>query len=239
MVRYSQNFLKNEKIADYIVEVADLSTSDIVLEIGPGRGILTERLLKKAPVVAVEIDEELCDYLELIFADDYESGRLKIMCGDALKISFPPFTKVVANIPYHISSPLIFKLLKYNFRDGVLLLQKEFAERLCAGPGTKKYGRLSVMMHYHGDAEMIKVVKRGNFSPVPKVDSAIVRIEKNERFCADRRVLEEVVRRIFSQRRKKIKNILGNVPYGEKRAEELTPEQICEVAENVKDWILD
>ncbi len=230
MPRYSQNFLINGRIADFIVEHANLTPQDIVLEIGPGRGILTERLLKKSRVVAVEIDPELYDALNLIFSDEIKSGKLQIILGDALEIDFPAFTKVIANIPYHISSPLIFKILEYEFEEGIIMVQKEFAERLVARKGSKKYGRLSVMMYYHGSAEILKVVKRGNFRPVPKVDSAVVRIKKENRFCADPQILDCVVKKIFSQRRKKIKNILGDVPYGEMRAEELSPEEICEVA---------
>jgi len=237
--RHSQNFLVNEKIAEFIVEQANIEPNDTVLEIGPGRGILTAQLLKKAPVIAIEIDPELCEALELIFPDEIESGRLKLICGDALRMDFPEFTKVVANIPYHISSPLIFKILKHEFKDGIIMVQKEFAERLTAEPGSKKYGRLSVMMYYNGEAKIIKIVKRGNFRPIPRVDSALVRVKKMNRFCYDRTVLERVVRQIFSQRRKKIKNVLGNVKYGERRAEELTPEQICEVARDVENRIRD
>ncbi len=233
MPRYSQNFLVNPRIADFIVEKADLSSEDIVLEIGPGKGILTARILKKCKVYAVEIDRDLCDYLSISFQEEIKEGRLSIICGDALEVDFPEFTKVVANIPYHISSPLIFKILEYNFEKGILMLQHEFAERLCAKPGSKKYGRLSVMMHYNGEARILKRVKRGNFRPVPKVDSAIVEIVKKENFCYEKEILDAVVRKIFEQRRKKIKNILGDVPYGEKRAEELTPEEICEVARYV------
>jgi 16S rRNA (adenine1518-N6/adenine1519-N6)-dimethyltransferase len=239
MSRYSQNFLINPRIADFIVEKAELNEDDIVLEIGPGKGILTSRLVKKCKVYAIEIDRALCEYLESIFAEEIKEGKLKIICGDALEIDFPRFTKVVANIPYHISSPLIFKILKYEFQKGILMLQYEFAERLSAEPGTKKYGRLSVMMYYHGEAHILKRVKRGNFRPVPKVDSAIVEIKKKERFCFDEDVLDMVVRRIFEQRRKKIRNILGDVPYGDKRAEELTPEEICKVAEYVANRIFD
>ncbi len=232
MPRYSQNFLINEKIADFMADAIEIS-DDVVLEIGPGRGILTERLLKRGKVIAVEIDQELCDILRVKFRKEIEKKKLNLICGDALKIDFPKFTKVAANIPYHISSPLIFKIMENEFEDGVIMVQREFAERLVAKPGSKKYGRLSVMMYYHGNAEMIKIVKRGNFRPMPKVDSAIVKIKREDRFCYKREILERVVREIFSQRRKKIKNILGEVPHGEKRAEELTPEEICEVAKYV------
>ena len=235
MSRYSQNFLINPRIADFIVERAELKQEDIVLEIGSGKGILTSRLLQKCEVYAIEIDRTLCEYLESIFAEEINEGRLHLLCGDALKLDFPKFTKVVANVPYHISSPLLFKILAHEFNRGILMLQYEFAERLCATTGSKKYGRLSVMMYYHGNAKILKRVKRGNFRPVPKVDSAIVEIIKHDRFCFQRDILEDVVRKIFEQRRKKIKNILGDVPYGDKRAEELTPEEICKVAEYVKD----
>ncbi len=239
MSRYSQNFLVNSKIADFIVQLAELSSEDIVLEIGPGKGILTGKLLEKCKVYAIEIDKTLCEYLEIIFQDDIKEGRLHLICGDALDIDFPRFTKVVANIPYHISSPLLFKILEHEFKKGILMLQYEFAERLVAKPGSKKYGRLSVMMYYHGEAKIVKKVKKGNFRPVPKVDSAIVEIVKRDRFCYDRNILDKIVRKIFEQRRKKIKNILGDVPHGDRRAEELSPEEICEVAAYVKDRLSD
>ena len=229
-MKKSQNFLTNSRIADFIVKNAKLKPEDVVLEIGPGRGILTERMLLKSSVVAVEIDETLCDFLRMKFHDFIVEKKLKLICGDALKIEFPKFTKIVANIPYHISSPLLFKILKYNFSLGILMLQKEFGERLCARPGTKNYGRLSVMMYYNGHAEIIRKVGKGNFTPTPRVDSVIVKIAKDPKFCFAPDKLEEVVRMIFSQRRKKIRNILGEVPHGEKRAGELTPEEICEVA---------
>ncbi len=237
MARYSQNFLINPRIADFIVESAGIEDGEVVLEIGPGKGILTGRLVQKAEVYAVEIDPALCSYLRLTFQEEVSSGRLHLICGDALKVKLPEFDRVVANIPYHISSPLLFRLMEEDFKTGILMLQYEFAERLVAKPGGKKYGRLSVMMYYHGDARILKRVKRGNFRPVPKVDSAIVEIRKNPRFCFKREVLEEVVRILFEHRRKKIRNILGDVPHGDRRVEELTPEEICEVAKSAEDRI--
>lgn len=229
----SKNFLINPKIADFIVNAAELRPEDIVLEIGAGKGILTKRILERCKVYAIEIDPQLCEYLQVSLSPYIDEGKLKIICGDALKVNFPDFTKVVANIPYHISSPLIFKIMKYSFERGILMLQHEFAERLCAMPGSKKYGRLSVMMYYYGDAKILKRVKRGNFRPIPKVDSAIVEIIPRNKFCYSPERIEDIVRKIFGQRRKKIRNILGDVPYGDKRAEELTPEEICEVARYV------
>ncbi len=224
-----QNFLINGRIADWIVERADIKSEDIILEIGSGKGILTKRLLKKARVIAIEKDKELCKYLEAVFENYIKAEKLKLLCKDALKINFPYFNKVVSNIPYYISSPLIFKILKYDFSVAILMLQKEFGERLCAMKGSKKYGRLSVMMRFYGDARIIKYVKKENFRPVPEVDSCIVEIKKDERFCGEPEKIEEIVRKIFSQRRKKIKNILGDVPHGDKRAEELTNEEICDI----------
>ena len=229
MPRYSQNFLVNAKIADFIVQRATLGPEDIVLEIGPGKGILTGKLLEKCKVYSIEIDKELCDYLQATFSKDINEGNLELICGDALRVNFPKFTKVMANIPYHISSPLLFKILEYEFEKGILMLQYEFAERLVAKPGSKKYGRLSVMMYYNGEAKILKRVKKGNFRPVPKVDSAIVEITKKERFCYDRDKLDEFIRKLFEHRRKKIKNILGEVPYGDRRVEDLSPQEICEV----------
>lgn len=237
MIKYSQNFLVNARIADYIVNSIELTKDDIILEIGPGRGILTERLVSKYKVIAVEIDEELCEFLSEKFAKEISAKNLVLLCGDASKINFPKFTKVVANIPYHISSPLIFKILDYEFKEAVIMVQREFAERMVAKQGSKKYGRLSVMIYYHGHAELLRIVKRGNFRPIPKVDSAIVKIIKDPRFCADRKLLERIVRKLFEQRRKKIKNVLGNVKYGDMRVESLTPEQICEVAKDAKNRV--
>ena len=238
-MKKSQNFLVNVKIADFIVNKIDLKPNDAVLEVGPGKGILTERILKKSRIIAIEIDEKLCEFLHVEFYDFIKNGKLELICGDALKVEFPKFDKIIANIPYHISSPLLFKILKQDFSYGILMLQREFGERLCAKPGSKNYGRLSVMMYYNGRAKILREVKKENFRPMPKVDSVIVKITKNPRFCFDPDKLEDVVRRIFSQRRKKIKNVLGDVPHGEKRPEELTPEEICEVAKYVYGRIRD
>ena len=229
MFRYSQNFLINPKITEYIVREADIRPEDIILEIGPGKGTLTGKLLEKGEVYAIEIDKTLCEYLNITFQDDIKDSRLYLICEDALKIDFPKFNKIVANIPYHISSPLLFKILEHEFERGILMLQYEFAERLVAKPGSRKYGKLSVMMYYNGEAKILKRVKRDNFRPVPKVDSAIVKITKKDRFCYDKDKLDKFVRKLFEHRRKKIKNILGEVPYGDRRVEELSPEEICEV----------
>ncbi|MBN1678069.1 MAG: ribosomal RNA small subunit methyltransferase A [Candidatus Thermoplasmatota archaeon] len=245
--RLGQNFLLDESVLKRQVQLAELGHDDTVLEIGPGLGALTEEILSTgARVVAVEQDEAFCAFLERRFGK-----RVTLVQADAVKAFLPSFNKVVSNLPYQISSPIVFKLLDEGFEVAVLMLQREFAGRMVASPGSSEYGRLSVGVYYRAACEIAFNVPRTSFWPQPKVDSCIVRlVPKKPPFRPkDEKLYFDVVRAIFSHRRKKVSNSLGvdpavarmltehvrqklpSLPYASKRAEELSPEMICELAD--------
>ena len=242
-----QHFLVDDSIAERSVAYADISVEDKVLEIGPGLGILTRLLTSKArEVVAIEKDPRLIGVVD--------SPNLVYIKGDALKVMLPGFDKVVSNLPYGISSPITFRLLDddCDFKLGVLMYQKEFAERLAAGPGSKTYSRISVSAYIKARVELLDTVPRKAFYPRPKVDSAIVRLTPREPpfSTEDWQLFHNVVRTAFGQRRKKLRNSLKHgvhglgiptkemidfdkVPYKDERPERLTPEQFGEVADHL------
>lgn len=242
-MKLSQNFLVDDRIAERQISYARLQENDVVLEIGAGNGILTRKMAKIAKVVAIELDERFIGRLEKI-------KNVEVIHGDAMEINFKEinFNKVVSNIPYHISSPLTFKLLEEKFDLGILMYQKEFAERLAARAGSKKYSRLSVMAYAKADIEILERVPKEAFRPVPKVDSCIVKIVPiGRRFDVSDKIFEKVVRALFTHRRKKIKNALmheglideekaKNIPFGEERIEHIEPEKIVELCRMIEKW---
>ncbi|CAL9777038.1 unnamed protein product [Musa acuminata subsp. burmannicoides] len=178
-----QYLLTNPRVLDTIARVAGLRPSDTVLEIGPGTGNLTARLLQSARrVVAVEIDPRMVDSVLARASRLGVDDRLTVITGDALKTEFPEFDICVANIPYGISSPLIAKLLfstsrPSSFRSAVLLLQKEFARRLLAVPGDSEFNRLAANVRLVATVELLMDVSKKDFVPCPKVDSTLVRLQ--------------------------------------------------------------
>jgi 16S rRNA (adenine1518-N6/adenine1519-N6)-dimethyltransferase len=220
--RLGQNFLIDPNIVRKIVALAELSPGDHVLEIGPGRGILTEALCHMAGhVTAVEIDARLHAYLETRQAD---LPNLELVCGDALAYpleSLPIGTVVVANLPYYISTPLLFRLLDQGdrFSRMVLMLQNEVADRLVAKPDGSDYGILSVMAQYAAEITKAFRVSAQCFRPRPEVGSAVVVLR-----AKDRRVLsleEEpkfsaLVKASFAHRRKTLVNSLKDEGYDQK-----------------------
>jgi 16S rRNA (adenine1518-N6/adenine1519-N6)-dimethyltransferase len=206
-----QNFLFDPAILDRIIDVADIGSADTVVEIGPGPGRLTHLLAKKAQrVIAIELDSRLYEKLK-----DEMTGRenVELVCGDALKYDYDaigPF-RVVANIPYYITTPIIFRLIeaRSNLISMTLTIQKEVAERIVAGPGSKDYGALSLGVQYHADADIKFIIPAAAFRPAPKVDSAVIRmdIRKSPRVSvADETLFFKIIRAGFSQRRKTILN---------------------------------
>ncbi|GAA0182654.1 RNA methyltransferase [Lithospermum erythrorhizon] len=178
-----QHLLTNPRVLDTIVRKSNIQPTDTVLEIGPGTGNLTVRLLQAAKrVVAVEIDKRMVDVLWKRVAEQGLGDRLTVICNDALKTEFPQFDLVVANIPYGISSPLVAKLVfgENQFRTATLLLQKEFARRLMANPGDSEFNRLAVNVKLAADVEFIMDVSKRDFLPCPKVDSSVVRIRPKD-----------------------------------------------------------
>ncbi|MEW6771408.1 MAG: 16S rRNA (adenine(1518)-N(6)/adenine(1519)-N(6))-dimethyltransferase RsmA [Bacillota bacterium] len=224
--RLGQNFLINPGILGKIVAAANLTVADTVVEIGPGVGTLTRRLVEAAgKVVAVEVDPALVALLK-----ETLSGfpNLYLVEGDALKADFNALVaaaggafpyKVVANLPYYITTPLLTRLLTGNFKVALLvvMVQKEVALRLVARPGTKEYGALSVLVRFMAEPELVAVVSRGSFLPAPEVDSAVVRLTVRSSApvaVPDEELFFRVVRAAFAQRRKTLANALAGSGLG-------------------------
>ncbi|CAL1352054.1 unnamed protein product [Linum trigynum] len=175
-----QHILKNPMLVDSIVQKSGIKSTDIILEIGPGTGNLTKKLLEAGKsVIAVELDSRMVLELTRRFQGTPFSNKLKVIQGDVLKTDLPYFDICVANIPYQISSPLTFKLLNHqpSFRCAVIMYQREFAMRLVAQPGDNLYCRLSVNTQLYARVSHLLKVGKNNFRPPPKVDSSVVRIE--------------------------------------------------------------
>ncbi|XP_075647253.1 ribosomal RNA small subunit methyltransferase-like [Castanea sativa] len=175
-----QHILKNPMLVDTIVQKSGIKSTDTILEIGPGTGNLTKKLLEAGKfVIAVEVDPRMVLELQRRFQGTPHSSRLKVIQGDVLKTELPYFDICVANIPYQISSPLTFKLLNHQpaFRCAIIMFQREFAMRLVAQPGDKLYCRLTVNTQLLSRVFHLLKVGKNNFRPPPKVDSSVVRIE--------------------------------------------------------------
>lgn len=216
--RLGQNFLYDASILEKIIGAAGLSSEDTVVEIGPGPGKLTRLLAKRVQkVIAIELDERLHERLEGELAG---INNIELVQGDALEYPYENLKdfKVVANIPYYITTPIIFKLLEHrqHLKSITITVQKEIAERIVAGPGGKEYGRLSIMVQYFGRPEIKLMIPKEAFRPVPKVDSAVICIDiywKPAVAVIDEKSFFTVVRTAFSHRRKTILNALkGLVP---------------------------
>ncbi len=235
--RLGQHFMIDERILQREVEYAELGKSDTVLEIGPGTGNLTKHLVEKAKkVYAIEKDGALARIIEDLYPE------VEVIEGDALEVEWPKFDKMVSNIPYKISSPLTFRLLEHDFELAILTYQEEFAERLVAYAGEMAYSRLSVMAYYRAEMEILEKIPRNAFKPQPRVNSAMVRIvpRKEPPFhVKDERLFEDVVRTLFSARRKTVRSALKpkygivETEYGSMRVEDLTPEEIGEIADAI------
>lgn len=244
--RFGQNFLQDQKVIEDIVNAVGAQRSDVVVEIGPGLGALTKPLLQRVDHLHVaEIDRDIIARLK----KEYPPERLTIHEGDALAFDFGTVTdgkfKLVGNLPYNISTPLLFHLASYGERviDMHFMLQKEVVDRMVAVPGTPDYGRLTVMLQYRYDMEQILLVPPGSFYPPPKVDSAVVRMIPVPGRCGiarDEALLEELVTKAFAQRRKTLRNNLKGVISDEAlaalgidaglRAENLSVEQYVAIA---------
>jgi len=208
-----QNFLFDPSILGRIIDAAGLSEEDTVVEIGPGPGSLTRLLAEKVKrLIAIELDAELYERLR---GDFIAYSNVEIIHGDALRFPFETFGefRVVANIPYYITTPIIFRLLdaKEFLKSMTLTIQKEVAERIVARPGGKDYGVLSIMIQYYASPELRFIIPKEAFRPVPKVDSAVVHMKILEHpsvTVKDEKMLFRVVKTAFSQRRKTLSNSL-------------------------------
>lgn len=221
--RFGQNFLSDPGIIQKIVSSIAPKTDDNIVEIGPGKGAITALLLEACPKLnVVELDRDLIPILLAQFAIFNE---FKIHQADALKFDFASLAedeplRIVGNLPYNISTPLIFHLLSYHgkVRDMHFMLQKEVVERMAASPGQKAYGRLGIMVQYYCEVDNLFLVPPECFQPQPKVDSAIVRLRPFKELpyqAKDVKLLERVVNVAFQQRRKTLRNGLKQLANAE------------------------
>lgn len=211
--RFGQNFLTDEKIIDRIIATITPKVDDNLLEIGPGQGAMTLPLLEKVKRLnVIEIDRDLIQILA-----NYNKPNLIINEGDALNFDldqFNPPIRVVGNLPYNISSPILFHLLENRDKiiDMTFMLQKEVVERMVAKHNSKIYGRLSVMMQAFFNVEMIFIVPPESFDPAPKVDSAIVYLTPLKQCnVGNIAIFEKVVKAAFAHRRKTLRNCLKSL----------------------------
>ncbi|MFH1821780.1 MAG: 16S rRNA (adenine(1518)-N(6)/adenine(1519)-N(6))-dimethyltransferase RsmA [Methanobacteriota archaeon] len=233
-----------QQVIDYVflermVDYAKLSKKDVVLEIGAGIGNLTMLLARHAGgVIAVERDAKLIKALQ----ERLEAvTNVKFLHGDALRVELSNFNKIVSNLPYSISSNIMFRLLEFKFDLAVLMFQKEFAERLAAKPGSENYGRLTVNTCYRAEVELLDEVPPTAFFPQPKVNSAIVRLRPHDPpfEVKDEQMFSNVVRALFQHRRQRVRNALmrsftevfaDNKPKSERRsfADKRLPKRLTE-----------
>lgn len=202
MPKLSQHFLSDKSIAERMVKYAEVSSEDIVLEIGPGKGTITKKIMEKAKeVIAIEKDASFKEILP-------KDKKLKLIIGDFLKVELPKFDKVISNLPFEISSPATFKLFKYPWDVAIMIYQKEFAQRFVALPGSKNYSRLTVGINYYAEPEILEKVPKSRFIPQPKVECVIVRLKKKEPSFKTNKFFWELVNKLFQHRKKTVKAAL-------------------------------
>jgi 16S rRNA (adenine1518-N6/adenine1519-N6)-dimethyltransferase len=213
--RFGQNFLVDRSHIARIIQAIDARTDDRAVEIGPGLGALTGPLLERLSVLhVIEIDRNIVARL----LSEFPGERLIVHQGDALKFDFAslgPRLRVIGNLPYNISSPLLFRAAEFRevIQDCHFMLQREVVDRMAAAPGSKIYGRLSVMLQYRFRVEKLFNVPAGAFRPAPQVDSAFVRLAPHVTLpspAKDERLLGQMVTKAFSQRRKTVRNALSD-----------------------------
>lgn len=221
--KYGQNFLIDSNILEKIIAVAGVNQNDCVLEIGPGIGTMTQYLCENArEVVAVEIDKKLIPILEQDTLSSYDN--ITIINEDILKVDINAIVqeknngnpiKVVANLPYYITTPIIMGLFESRVPlDSItIMVQKEVAERMQVGPGTKDYGALSLAVQYYAKPEVMLTVPASCFMPRPNVDSAVIKLTRHDKppvTVSDEKLMFDIIRGSFNQRRKTLVNGLGN-----------------------------
>ena len=247
--RFGQHFLIDKRIRDAMITAAEPKSEDRILEVGPGLGFLTEELVRQAgQVVAVEKDRTLAKYLK----DHFRRVRnLTVIQGDALTVETSGFTKLVSSPPYNISSKLVLFITKSRFKSAVLLFQDEFVKRLTAISGSREYGRLTVALQTYANAEIIMKAPRSAFYPSPKVDSALITITPRNYTVQinDPSLFEDLVRSLFSQRRRKLStvlrkylenkypssfsSVLSQLIIPEKRVYQMNPNELIELANEI------
>ena len=224
-----QNFLIDDSVPRDIVAGAEVDSEDLVIEIGPGVGTLTAQLLKKAKkVVAIELDNDLIPILEQELGDN---PNFTLIHNDALKVDFnvvigdEKSVKLVANLPYYVTTPIIVKLLKdgYNFKSLTIMIQKEVAERMNAEPGNKDYGALSLLVQYYCNTSIVRKVPPSCFIPRPKVDSIVIRLDKLSEpkvKVENEKLFFDIIRSSFNMRRKTLWNGVKSIGPAKEKLEE-------------------
>jgi len=224
-----QNFLVDDSVLNDIVEGAEVNNEDFIIEIGPGVGTLTAQLLMKAKkVTAIELDSDLIPILEKELGDN---ENFNLIHKDALKVDFNELigdeksVKLVANLPYYVTTPIILKLLKdgYNFKSLTIMIQKEVAERINAEPNCKAYGALSVLVQYYCDTSIVRRVAPTSFIPRPKVESIVIKLDRLDKprvETKDVKFMFELVRAGFNMRRKTLWNATKTLKVNKEKLEE-------------------
>ncbi|CRK85528.1 Ribosomal RNA small subunit methyltransferase A [Candidatus Providencia siddallii] len=248
--RFGQNFLIDKIVVDNIVNIINPQSNQLIIEIGPGFGVLTEAVVNLIDkLIVIEIDRDLAMRLNTHM---HLKDKLIIIQNDVMKIDFSLFVKqtcdfirVFGNLPYNISTPLMFHLFSFShfIIDMVFMLQKEVVNRLIANPGSKDYGRLSVMAQYYCDINKLLDVMPESFIPIPNVDSAIVKLiprRKKKYFVKNINFLSYITKLAFNQRRKIISNSLNNIINVKEliflgvdpvaRAENISVKEYCKIA---------
>lgn len=224
-----QNFLINEQIIDDIVKVANVNEDDLIIEIGPGLGSLTSKLANNAKkVVAIELDQNMIEILKERFS---LYKNVEIIHGDIMKVDLKEIigeeknVKIVANLPYYITTPIVMKLLEENLKmkSITVMVQKEVGERFCAIPGGKEYGAITVSINYYSDPKIVLDVPKDNFNPIPEVDSCVVqlKLKKNHIELKDKKLFFRLIKIAFSQRRKNIGNSLTGIGMTKQEVKEM------------------
>jgi len=230
---WSQYFLMSQPVIQIMASFA----RGVVLEIGPGLGFITAALAKKADkVIAIEKDKKMVRILQ----KEYIFDNVDIIQGDILELDLPVFDRVISNIPYHLSSPITFRLLEHSFELGVLSYQKEFAQRMVE-VSSPKVSRLSLMVQVKADCSIIQYVSKKSFYPQPKTDGALVTVNPHQKFPTDT-FFDQVITGLYSHKRKTVKNALlssvdltglskdslrsTHIPYSEKRVWSLTLQEV-------------
>jgi 16S rRNA (adenine1518-N6/adenine1519-N6)-dimethyltransferase len=249
--RFGQHFLVDKAVRERLIELAELTANDTVLEVGPGLGFLTAALIRSAGhIIAIEKDRTLAAYLKNKFS---HQPNITVLEGDALTISIPEGAKVVSSPPYNISSRLVLHIMNSKFKLASLLLQEEFVKRLAATSGSRDYGRISVMLQCKARAEYDRKVPRSAFYPTPKVDSALVAIRPitDTLHIKNQQLFVDTVRVLFTQRRRKLRGVLTKylkaryqtksseilrlVTIFDKRIYELTPNDLATLSNQITD----
>lgn len=214
---FGQNFLKDKNIIDKIVNSIDVTDQDLIIEIGPGQGALTKKLKSKnATLLAFEIDERMKEVLAPL-----EDKKTKVIYKDILTVDLKEILSnynynkvyVIANLPYYITSPIIEKLVSLNYIDEMtLMVQNEVADRFCAKPSTKDYGMMTVLLNVSYDVNKLFIVKNTCFTPVPKVDSAVINLKKKTNVTVLNNMdgFKKFISLAFMHKRKTLRNNIGN-----------------------------